>query len=376
MANEITTQKNEVAQKSQFRTSLTKQTDTYTNMMITQFKDINIQLDTYQKVCLSNAIAKINELLYNNGLSFNDPRVNQSNLTSVLAQISMLKLNAAATPRECYFQLRNDTSSKEKKDGGYKLIEFGVEGNGNDAILRTYGVGVKNVYTPIIIREGDEFTYPYYDGEKFQPFTWKPKSYYKKPIAVVYIIEKEDGSKEYLVSEREKCVANLQAHINNNLMTCFDTKLKNSILTKIENMTLDEILADAELTQPIQCGLDNYGKPKFINCISPAWKSPQSRNAMLERKMRNNAIKGYPKDYAKAYTGIELVEKAIDDSIDYIDAEVNVALQQTKAIEFIEEEQAKQEAKIKPTIDIPKQEEKTPAQQPQQQEFSFDEYNV
>lgn len=376
--NELATQKNEVAQKSQFRTALTKQTETYTNMMITQFKDINIQLDTYQKVCLSNAIAKINELLYTNGMSFNDPRVNQSNLTSVLAQISMLKLNACATPRECYFQLRNDTSTKEKKDAGCKLIEFGIEGNGNDAILRTYGVGVKQVYTPIIIREGDEFSYPYWDGNDMQPFTWKPKTFYKKPIAVVYIIEKEDGKKEYLVSEREKVANNLKAHINQNLMTCYDTKLKNGILTKIENMTLDEILADDELTKPIPNGTDNYGKPKFINVISPAWKSPQSREAMIERKLRNNAIKGYPKDYSKAYEGIELVENAINDSIDYIDAEISTAPQQTKAIEYVEEQQAQQEAKVKPTINVAPQPQEQPAQveeTPQEEEIDFNIFN-
>lgn len=349
--------------KPEFKTALVKQTETYTSMMINNFNNINLKLDEYQKVCLSNSIAKINELLYNNDLTFNSDKINQSNLTSVLAQISMLRLNPTATPRECYFQLRNDKTTKERESSGCKIIEFGVEGNGNDAILRTYGVGVANVLTPIIIREGDEFTYPYYDGKQMQPFIWKPKSFYRKPIAVVYIIQKVDGSVEYLVSERETVASNLKAHINQNLFTCYDNEIKKKILSKIQNMTLDEILADSELTNPIQVGTDSYGKPKYINVISPAWKSPQSREAMIVRKMRNNCIKNYPKDYSKAYAGAEYVEKAISDSIDYIDAEITTP--QEKAIETVETTQQLNEGKVKPNI---KQQKQEPQPQPQQQQ--------
>lgn len=54
----------------------------------------------------------------------------------------------------------------------------------------------------------------------------------------------------------------------------------------------------------------------------------------------------------------------------------SVVNRQEQAINAVVQEQAKQEGKLKPTIDIPTQEENIPAQQPQQQEFNFDEYNV
>lgn len=60
---------------------------------------------------------------------------------------------------------------------------------------------------------------------------------------------------------------------------------------------------------------------------------------------------------------------------DIIDADYTI-VNQNQAMQIVEEEQATQEGKLKPTIDIPTQEENTPAQQPQQQEFNFDEYNV
>lgn len=250
MENEAKNVKQEVATKATFKSSLSKMTETYTNSIVSSFQDIHLNLDAYQKACLANAVAKINELLVSEGLQFNSPQIDQSNITTILSQVAMFKLNPAASPRECYFQLRNN------KKTGKKNIEFGIEGNGNDAILRTYGVDVKDVMPPIVVREGDEFTYPYFDGEKMHPFTWKPKSFTAKPIAVVYVVTKNDGTKEYLVSARESVAANLKAHIANNLM--FEKEdTKKSILAKIKDMTLDEMLCD----------------PSLQSCMSPAWKS-------------------------------------------------------------------------------------------------------
>ena len=278
MENEVKNVKQEVATKAAFKSSLSKMTETYTNSIVSSFQDMHMTLDTYQKVCLINAIAKINELLASEGLQFNSPNIDQSNITTILSQVAMFKLNPAASPRECYFQLRNN------KKTGKKNIEFGIEGNGNDAILRMYGVDVKNVMPPIVIREGDEFTYPYFDGEKMQPFTWKPHSFTAKPIAVAYVVTKNDGTKEYLISERESVATNLKAHIANNLMY-EKAEVKNPVLAKIKNMTLDEILKD----------------PSLQENISPAWKSPQSREEMIIRKMKNNCTKKYPKDFKNSY---------------------------------------------------------------------------
>ena len=88
-----------VAVKPAFKSSLSKMTETYTNSIVATFADIHLDLDAYQKVCLANAIAKINELLTANDLAFNSPNLEQSNITTVLSQIAMFKLNPAASPR-------------------------------------------------------------------------------------------------------------------------------------------------------------------------------------------------------------------------------------------------------------------------------------
>lgn len=377
--NAVATANNQIQKEASYKSALVKQTETYTNMVISEMQSLNLSLDTYQKVCLTSAIAAINELLYKEGLSFNDKRINQSNLTTLLNQIAMMKLNASATPRECYFSLRNDNSTPERKAAGMKIIEYGIEGNGNDALLRTYGAGVKDVLPCIVIREGDDFQYPHFDGEKMQPFTWKPNSFYKKPIAVVYIIKKEDGSTEYLVSEREQVASNLKAHINQNLMTCYDMTLKNRILAKIENMTLDELLADAELTKPIEAGKDYQNKPKFINLISPAWKSAHAREAMIERKMRNNAIKKYPKDYTKAFADAAVMEKAISDSIDFVEVIDASPIQEINKVEALQEapKQAPQVNVDEINGEVIEQQQNQVVEQQPQQEANWDsDYDV
>ena len=80
-------------------------------------------------------------------------------------------------------------------------------------------------------------------------------------------------------------------------------------------MTLDQIFED----------------PDALKIMSPAWRAPHSREAMILRKMRNNAIKKIPKDFsdafmAKAYEStFEDYDQYRDDRIDKegaVDAEV------------------------------------------------------
>ena len=330
-----------VTLKPAFKSSLSKMTETYTNSIVATFADIHLDLDAYQKVCLANAIAKINELLTANDLAFNSPNLEQSNITTVLSQIAMFKLNPAASPRECYFQLRNSN--------GKKLIEFGVEGNGNDAILRTYGVNVKEVMPPIVIREGDEFNYPYFDGEKMQPFTWKPHSFTAKPIAVAYVVTKNDGTKEYLISERESVATNLKAHIANNLMSA-EKDVKNRILNKIKDMSLDAMLSDPELLEGVETM--SYGKPKTITLISPAWKSPQSREEMIIRKMKNNCTKKYPKDFKNSYVAATYETTAEDaPRREYIDAETQYSTPE----EVVQQAEEKAGTEAMPEVEVQEQ---------------------
>ena len=299
----MTTEKIEVKQENTSpksrKTALVAQTELYTNMLIKSFQEMSIDYTEYKKICMINVLSKMKDMLAQRGKDFKD--IDQTNIVSILTRVAMLELNIAASPAECFLQFRNE----KQEDGSTKLkFEFGIEGNGNDALLRNFGSNVKDINLCFIVREGDEFTYPHFDGEKMVAPTWTPKSYCSKPIKVVYIIEKNNGNKEYLISEREEVVKNLQAHITNNMMSVPDD-VKNGVISKISNMTLEAILNDESLRTLTYQHYNNYTKKteqKTIKLISPAWINPQSREDMIIRKMKNNATKKYPKDFKNSFT--------------------------------------------------------------------------
>ena len=301
--NQVTT-----TASSSYKTALIKQSETYTNMLTESFSQMDLQFTPYKKVCAVNAVIKMDELLRGEALDWKS--INSSNITQILEQITLLDINIAASPREGYIILRKDKNA----EGSYTVkFEFGIEGNGNDSLLRKYGVDVKDLKGPYVVREGDEFTYPYFDGEKMCPPTWKPKSYYKKAVKVFYIVTKNDGSKEYLISEREEVVKNLQAHISNNLMWVPEL-IKQPILDKIANMSLEAILDDKSLRKVAY--KDSFGKDKVATIISSAWGAAHSSEEMIIRKMKNNATKKYPKDFSSSYVG-KAYEETFDDYDQY-----------------------------------------------------------
>src|SRR5690625_255652 len=290
-----------MSKKNQFSTALAKVNDTYFPMIQRQLEGNNIEMDDYSRQCVLNALSTINETLDQQGISWNDPQLDQSNITQILLNVASLKLNAAANPREVYFQTRNVKTKKDGKDFWRKQIEMGIEGDGNDAILSRFGRDVKTVHQFWLVRENDDFEYPSFNGLELSPPKWTPKGT-GKVIRVVYPIEKTNGVVEYHIAEREDVIRNLIAHINNNLMNeTFGiakdrwsatqkqreeiNKKKSEILSKVEKLGLDKALDDSELQQH----------------ISPAWKDPQSREAMLIRKMRNNVVKRIPKDFGSSF---------------------------------------------------------------------------
>lgn len=293
-ANTPATTNNQVAEKTQYKTALAKQTETYTNMMVSTFKDINIEYTVYQKICVANMIAKMNELLTKNSLNFKD--IDGGNITTTLSRCAMLQLNIAAVPAECYLQLRN----VQIGDVWKKEFEFGVEGNGNDAILKTYGVNVKDVKMAWLVREGDGFEYPSFNGLEITAPKWQPKSYTGKVIRVVYPVVKTDGTIDWLISEREDVAKNLKAHIANNLLGSKYKDVRSKILDKIADMSLEKLLSDESLKE----------------YISPAWLNGSSREDMIIRKMKNNATKKYPKDFKNAFVA-EAYESTYEDYDQY-----------------------------------------------------------
>ena len=278
-------------QKKEFTTALSQWSNEVTGLVRRDYESVGVTFDEYARTCAMNAMTSIFHLVQQTDKA-SLSQMDTSNLREVVAQAASLKLNANAVPRECYFQLRN----KKIGDKYVKVVEMGVEGNGNDAMLRNFGVEVKTVYPCWLVKEGDDFTYPKRKGMKMEPPEWEEKGLSNKVVRVVYPILLNDGTEQYLIAERDGVKTNLFAHIKNNLLNetfglaessyKATPKQKEQIKAKKEEIfaelrkceTVDEMLA-CEIARPY---------------MSPAWlDTPES---MIIRKMRNNAIKNFPKD--------------------------------------------------------------------------------
>lgn len=206
-------EKNEVAKKQEFTTGLSQWTNTITGLVSRDFEQNGVQYDEYSKQCAMNAMSAIYQLVQNTDKTDMN-NLNTSNLREVVAQCASLKLNANAMPREVFFQLR----SKQVGGQWVKMVEMGVEGDGNDALLRQFGNNVDTVYPVWLVKDGDDFTYPRRRGIEIKPAEWTPKGLSDKTVRVVYPVKLKDGTIDYLIAEREPVRTNLIAHIRNNLM--------------------------------------------------------------------------------------------------------------------------------------------------------------
>ena len=300
--------------ESTYKTQLTKVNETYLPMITNQLENNNITLSEYSKSCVANAISAINNVLDTNGVSWGDASLDTNCVTQILLSVASLQLNASANPRECYFQLRNvAVKGADGKQVWKKKIEFGIEGSGNDSLLARFGRDVKKVFPRWLVREDDFFEYPKYRGVELIAPEWQPKGN-GKVVRVVYPIQSTDGTVDYYIAERADVKRNLMAHISNNLMNetfgiCADrykateeqksqiAEKKREVLNKAKELDLDAILDSAEF--------DKY--------ISPAWKEPQSRESMIERKLCNNICKKIPKNFASAFEA-EIYNESVDET--------------------------------------------------------------
>lgn len=284
-------EKKEVAQKQEFTTGLSNWTNTITGLVSRDFEQCGVSYDEYAKQCAMNAMSSIFQLVQNtDNTDMNN--LNTSNLREVVAQCASLKLNANAVPREVYFQLR----SKQINGQWCKMVEMGIEGDGNDALLRQFGNNVDTVYPVWLVKEGDDFTYPRRRGIEVEPAEWTQKGLSDKTVRVVYPVKLKDGTVDYLIAEREPVRTNLIAHIRNNLLNetfgiCENRykatpKQKEQIKAKKEEI-LSAVRECETLEDILKC---EVAKPY----ISAAWLD--TPEAMIVRKMRNNAIKKFPKN--------------------------------------------------------------------------------
>ena len=282
---------NEVAKKQEFTTAVSNWTNTITDLVTRDFSTCGVEFDEYSKTCAMACMSAVYQLVQGTDkATMND--LDMSNLREVVGQCASLKLNANAVPREVYFQLRSKQISGEWK----KVVEMGIEGDGNDALLRQFGNGIQKVYPVWLVKEGDDFTYPKRKGIEIIPPEWEQKGLSEKTVRVVYPIKLDDGTVDYLIAEREPVKTNLIAHIRNNLMNetfgiCENRykatpKQKEQIKEKKEEI-MQAVRNCETLEDILKC-------ETAIPYISAAWlDTPEN---MIIRKMRNNAIKKYPKN--------------------------------------------------------------------------------
>ena len=264
----------------------------------------DLNFSKYQETIVVNTVRKIYESGYD--IQKYDP----NNVADVLYQTAFLRLNPSATPRHCYCIERQ--IYKDGQRVGSKL-EMNIEGEGNDEILRNFGVGIKKdangqavgVHKPWIIREGDLYEEGYYEGIKYVPPKWRQKTAtvgHKKGkiIRVVYPIERTDGSVEFWGADREDLQPILLKHIEQNLSTfgknSFSRSHKekfNELMTNLKEMTFDEVLEKYGKTE---IKYKAYNKEYTTRIIQDSY-SGSTGEAMILRKLRNVAIRTFPKNF-------------------------------------------------------------------------------
>lgn len=279
---------------------------------MTEFaKDVELQWGVEEKTRAVSALRSIDVLIRNNGMTWGEVLADtdrRNNITSIVQQVVFLKLNPDAIPREVYFITRNVRVGEDEKGKAIykKFIESGIEGAGNDAILRNFGDKVKNVKS-YIVYEGDHFTGVSYEGFDVKLPSYKPKMLSVgeskgKAVYAVYLIEKTDKTFDVSISEREDVKQSLLAHIRQN-------GADEEYILSISNYSLDDILDGKVPNKEFKKENKRWDKiqRKWIlkvenltleDLISPAWRSAISREKMIERKMRNHATRRYPKNFS------------------------------------------------------------------------------
>lgn len=297
-------------QVQKFTTNMSQWSNAIIGSIGNDYKECGVEFDEYSRKCAVEAMSAIYTLIKSNP-KVNMGNLDKSNLQEIVMRCASLKLNPNAYPAECYFQLRNTKTGVDEngKDSWTQIIEMGVEGAGNDAILTNYGKDVAKVYPCWVIKEGDKYTPPKHKGIEVTPPEWEEMGLSQKAIRVVYPVKLIDNTVVYLSADRESVRVNLFAHVRSNMMNETFGIIKGT--KKSYNKDVPRTRYDATPEEKAAIDAKKHEIYKELNecatlddmlkCesaqpfISAAWKdTPES---MIIRKMKNNAIKQHPKNY-------------------------------------------------------------------------------
>lgn len=303
-------------QNNEYKTRLVMVNDTYLGMIEKQMEGHNIELHEYGKTCVINALSSINELLTANNLAFGDPSLDAGALTTALLTIATLQLNAKATNREVYFQLRNKKVKQGDKDVWLKCLEMGIEGDGWDSLISRFGRGVKKVYPYWLVRSGDKYIPPRHRGLEMTPPEWEETGE-GEVVRVVYPVLFNDNTVHFYTCEKDDVLKNLYAHISNNLMNETFGIAKDRYNAKPDELKQIAEKKKAILDRAKSLGWSALDDAEITPYISPSWTEFHARESMIIRKMRNRICKAIPKDFGSAYTS-DVFNRASDEG--YADA--------------------------------------------------------
>ena len=282
----------QVAEKKEFTTALSQWSNEIVKLIENDYSSCGVQFDDYSRKCAMEAVGSIYNLVKNDGKA-EMKSLDTSTLRGIVENCASLKLNPAAYPRECYFQLRN----VKRGNDWVKVVEMGIEGAGYDALLSHYGKDVEQVYPYWVVKEGDTYIPPKHKGLELTPPEWEENGLSDKAVRVVYPVKLTDGTVTYLTADRASVKVNLLAHVKQNMMNatfgiCEDRykatpKQKEEIKAKKDEI-LNALRACSTVDDMLECEI---ARP----FISGAWlDTPES---MIQRKMCNNATRKYPKNY-------------------------------------------------------------------------------
>lgn len=372
MKNEITTtEKRELTGTVKFQAELANELDVASEQMGASFSE-------YGKKCVVNAIAGLAVTCNNQGISLKD--LDPTILKLALQNVGYTELNYAAIPAEIYFDLRKVTKEDES---GNEVTRYNIaikpQGAGNEKLTRKYGVGLKKdvgLHSPWLIREGDEFVLPSFNGIDMTPPQWKPKSLDGKVKMVVYPAEKVDGSVEYLIATREGIKANIIAQIRQNTLYEFKKEVPGKKYKVVDTDARDKFYEELNAYAESHKMEELLAEPKFAQYVNPTYTSGGSKEQMILRKMKNNALKNYPKEYDNAYIrdAVEGMFEDVDDSLKEKPAKKDVVAKVEKEINApqnanaVSDFQVDENGEIKDVPSTPKEEvETTPAPEPKNQ---------
>lgn len=278
--------------------------------------ELGAKFSDYGKTCVINAIAGLVTVCKANKIEIKnlDPVL----LRLQLQNIGFTELNYASIPSELYIDLRK---TKDSNNNEIYSVAIKPQGAGNEKLVRKFGVGIKKdgLLPAWLVREGDEFTLGSFDGIKQTPPTWVRKSLDKKIVMVVYPVIKTNGDVEYLMASRDSIIPNLIAQIRQNSMNAFivEVESKGYKYKKVDKDKRDAFYKEIEKDFEGKSLDDILAMEKYIDYINPTYTSGGSKEQMILRKMKNNALKNYPREYDTTLTK-ESVENMFEDNDDTV----------------------------------------------------------